>query len=55
MRRVRGARRRTPLAALNFFALAALLLAACTSAPPYEQRVHVVREGVADARFGVRE
>jgi len=45
VRRVRGARRRTPLAALNFFALAALLLAACTSAPPYEQRVHVVREG----------
>ncbi|HVS22717.1 MAG TPA: peptidoglycan DD-metalloendopeptidase family protein [Gammaproteobacteria bacterium] len=45
MRRARGARRRTPLAALNFFALAALLLAACTSAPPYEQRVHVVREG----------
>jgi lipoprotein NlpD len=45
VRRARGARRLAPLAALTFFALAALLLAACTSAPPYEQRVHVVREG----------
>jgi lipoprotein NlpD len=46
VRRARGARRVAPLAALHILALLALLaLAACTSQPPYEQRVHVVREG----------
>jgi lipoprotein NlpD len=55
--RARGARRVAPLAALRacapfaasrvcaLLALLALGFAACTSAPPYEQRVHVVREG----------
>jgi lipoprotein NlpD len=43
-----GARRVAPFAAPRFCAfLAALALgfSACTSAPPYEQRVHVVRAG----------
>ena len=47
----RGARRVAPLGAtrllalLATFAVAMLALDACTTAPPYEQRVHVVREG----------
>jgi lipoprotein NlpD len=46
VRRPRGARRVARLAALRLLAsLAMVALAACTSAPPYEQRVHVVREG----------
>ena len=46
MRRARGARRVAPFTALHAVVLVAMAaLAACTSAPPYEQRVHVVREG----------
>jgi lipoprotein NlpD len=48
VRRARGARRVAPFVAPRFCAfLAALALgfSACTSAPPYEQRVHVVRAG----------
>ena len=48
MHRARGARRGAPLVALRLSALVATLalaLTACTSQPPYEQRVHVVREG----------
>jgi lipoprotein NlpD len=46
VRRARGARRVAPRGALRLLVLLApLVLAACTSQPPYEQRVHVVRAG----------
>ncbi len=48
MRRARGARRLAAFAAPRVCALLAALalgFSACTSAPPYEQRVHVVRAG----------
>ena len=48
MRRARGARRVAPFAAPRLYGLLAALalgFSACTSAPPYEQRVHVVRAG----------
>ena len=51
MRRASGARRRAPRL-LAAFALLALALAACTSRPPYEQRVHVDHHKVAHAGDG---
>jgi len=48
VRRARGALRLAPFAAPRLCALLAALalgFSACTSAPPYEQRVHVVRAG----------
>jgi lipoprotein NlpD len=52
--RARGARRLAAFAAPRLCALCAalaLLFSACTSAPPYEQRVHVVRAG--DTLFSI--
>ncbi len=54
MRRSRGARRVAPFAAPRLcalFAALALGFSACTSAPPYEQRVHVVHAG--DTLFSI--
>ena len=54
MRRARGARRVAPFAAARLcalFAALALGFGACTSAPPYDQRVHVVRAG--DTLFSI--
>jgi lipoprotein NlpD len=54
VRRSRGARRVAPFAAPRFcalFAALALGFSACTSAPPYEQRVHVVHAG--DTLFSI--
>jgi lipoprotein NlpD len=52
--RARGARRLAPFAAPRICALLAALalgFTACTSSPPYEQRVHVVRAG--DTLFSI--